>query len=119
MGRLKNTFFHKIKASSLTEVIVATSILLLVFAIALLTLNNVMMSTLQKDTQSMDTEIEKLIYQYKNQQLKAPLSYTEDDNTITIEEIIIDGNKFIEFSIKDEIRDKTRAKKIIVTSNES
>ena len=49
MGQLKKVFKEKLTASSLTEVIVATSILLLVFAIALFALNNLMTSTLQKD----------------------------------------------------------------------
>ena len=85
MARLKKLFFRKLNASSLTEVIVATTVLLVVFAIALLTLNNIMMSSVKKDTHKMNTKIEKLMYQYKNKKIKIPISFTEDDFVISIQ----------------------------------
>ncbi|PQJ76530.1 hypothetical protein [Polaribacter glomeratus] len=118
MGRLKKRFQQKIVASSLTEVIVATSILLVVFAIALLTLNNLMVSTLQTDTQKLDTEIEILIYKYQNNQLKTPSSIQEGSSIIDVQRINKEDIDFVEFSIKDENSNKTKSKKIIAISNE-
>lgn len=114
MGQLKGFLLKKIKASSLTEVIVATTILLTVFAIAIFTLNNIMLSSVKKDTQAMETQIEKLIYQFKNQQLKVPTSYTEDDFVITIEKLNQNEQQFITFSITNSITKKSVTKKQFV-----
>ena len=111
MGRLKNVLFNKIKASSLTEVIVATTILLVVFAITLVTLNNNMTSSVQKDTGAMETKIEKLIYEYKNNQLTVPISYVEDNFIITIQKVTENKNQFVEFSIVNSISKKIVTKK--------
>tara|TARA_R110002049_G_scaffold155048_1_gene319869 strand:- start:67 stop:426 length:360 start_codon:yes stop_codon:yes gene_type:complete len=118
MARLKKVCNKKVEASSLTEVIVATSILLLVFGIALLTLNNMMTSTLRSNTNSLDTELEKIIYQYRNQQINIPFfsidgKYQIDGQKITENNII-----FIEFSTKDIVTNKVRSKKIVQISNE-
>lgn len=111
MGRLKKFLFHKLNASSLTEVIVATTILLVVFAIALGTLSNIMMSSVQKNTQTMETKIEKLVYQYKNKQLKIPITYTEDECIISVQKITQNKIQFVEFSITNSILKKTITKK--------
>lgn len=118
MGRLKKVIKQKLIASSLTEVIVATSILLIVFAITLVTLNNMMVSSMRKDTQSLDTEIEKLIYQYQNKQFKIPLSYQEDAYLIKVQKINQNDIKCIEFSIQDINIDKSRTKTIIKNTDE-
>ena len=118
MGRLKRIFSQKFKASSLTEVIVATTILLIVFAISIVTLNNIMVSSLRKDTQSLATKIERLIYQYQNKQLKVPISYKEDNYVFIAQMIIQNDIKCIEFSIKDTNKDKTKTKIIIANTDE-
>lgn len=118
MGRLKRKISKKLKASSLTEVIVATTILLIVFAIAIVTLNNIMVSSLQKDTHSVNTEIDRLIYQYQNKQLKVPISYQEDDYVIKIQNSNQNGIKCIIFSIKDTNKGKTCTKTIIANADE-
>lgn len=107
MGLLKSFLQKRIKASSLTEVIVATSILLLVFAITLVTLNNIMLSSVRQDSQKMQTQIEQLIYQYKNNQLKIPISYKEGDFKISIKKTTRNEIKFIEFSIINLITQKS------------
>ena len=118
MGRLKKVCTKKVKASSLTEVIVATSILLLVFGIALLTLNNIMTNTLRSNTNSLDTELEKIIYQYRNQQIKIPF-YSKDEKYLINGQKITENNiNFIEFSAKDMETNKVRSKKIVQISNE-
>lgn len=119
MGRLKRILKHQLKASSLTEVIVATTILLLVFAIALLTLNNIMVSSVQKDTQALDIQVEKLIYQYKNKQLKVPNSYAEDDYQIAIDKIKQNDIEWIDFSIMHSLNKKKSTKRIIAIKNEN
>jgi len=118
MGRLKKVFTKKLKASSLTEVIVATSILLLVFGIALLTLNNMMTSTLRSNTNSLDTELEKIIYQYQNQQINIPFFSIDEKYQIDGQKFTENNIIFIEFSAKDVETKKVRSKKIVQISNE-
>lgn len=118
MGGLKRVFNNKLKASSLTEVIVATTILLVVFAIAIVILSNIMMSSVQKDTQALDTQIEKLIYQYKNKQLKFPTSYVEEIYIISIEKITLNEIECIDFSITNTVSKKKSTKRIIAIKNE-
>lgn len=113
MGRLKKLFYKNIKASSLTEVIVATTILMLVFAIAIVTLNNILVSSVQKDTSKQQTQIEQLIYQYKNKQLKIPTSYNQGDFIISIENLEHQEVEFVEFSIKNSKTNKTISKRIL------
>ncbi|MGY0407930.1 MAG: hypothetical protein ACWIPJ_06200 [Polaribacter sp.] len=118
MGTLKRRYYRKFKASSLTEILIATIILVLIFAISLVTLNNIMMSSVRKDTQTMETKVEKLIYQYKNKQLKIPVSYTEGKFTISIRKIAQNEIQFIEFSITNSNSKKTISKKQLFYENE-
>jgi predicted PurR-regulated permease PerM len=118
MDGLKKTLKRKLNASSITEVIVATTILLVVFAIALVTLSNIMMSSVQKDSQALDTRIEKLIYQYKNKQIKAPVSYTKENLLISIEKVTQNEIECIAFSITHIVSKKKSIKRIIAIKNE-
>jgi len=113
MGRLKNIYFRKLNASSLTEVIVATTILLVVFGLALVTLSNIMRSVVTKDTQQMNAKIEKLIYQYKNNQINIPSAYREGDFMIAIQKSTQRESDFIEFSITDAIHKKRIVQKLL------
>lgn len=111
MELLKTIFRKKIRASSLTEVLIATTILLVVFAIALTILNNIMIGTVQKDTQQMHTQVEKLIYQYKNEQLKIPSAYKEGNFLISIQKITESKITFVEFSVTNTETKKSVLKK--------
>lgn len=93
------------------EVIVATTILLTVFAIAIFTLNNLLLSTVQKETQSMETQLEKLRYQYTNQQLKIPISYREDEFIIAVQKMNQNKQQFVVFSITNSKTNKSVTKK--------
>ena len=113
MGTLNAFLKKKLKASSLTEVIVATSILLLVFAISLATLNNIMVSSVQQETNQLETKAQKLLYQYENNQLKIPLSYVEDDVTIQIRKIKKEAVDWIEVEIQNKNTTKSVTKTVI------
>lgn len=93
------------------EVIVATAILLTVFAIAIFTLNNILLSSVQKETQSMETQLEKLRYQYTNQQLKIPISYREDEFLIAVQKMNQNKQQFVVFSITNSKTNKCVTKK--------
>jgi len=57
---------RKLRGSTLIEVLVASVLIIVVFTIASLTLNNVFKSVLKSNTQATDTRINKLIYLYQH-----------------------------------------------------
>ncbi len=61
----------KLKASTLIEVLVASVLIIIVFTIASLTLNNVFRSTIKNNTHAIDTHINKLIYLYQHDKIGA------------------------------------------------
>ena len=113
MVELKKRIQPTFRASSLTEVIVATTILLVVFGIALISLHNIMMSSIKKDTTALETRIEKLIYQYKNKQLTVPISYTEEDFLIRVVNNTHNKMKYLDFSVTQVITKKNKNKRIM------
>jgi lipopolysaccharide export LptBFGC system permease protein LptF len=113
MGAIKKTFLKRIVASSLTEVIVATVLLMLVFGIALATLNSILISSAHGDTHKMETKMQQLVYQYANNGMKIPLDYKEDNLTITIKKIKQNTTDFVAFRIVNNITKKERYQKII------
>ena len=68
----------KLKASTLVEALVASVIIIVVFTIASLTLNNIFRSTLTSNTQAIDTRLNKILYLY--QYNKIGVNYQEDFN---------------------------------------
>lgn len=69
----------KVSASSLTEVLIATVLIVVVIGIAITTLNNVLQNSVTKSTQAIETELSELQYLYKNKKITLPF-YDEIDN---------------------------------------
>ena len=106
MGRLKKIITAPINASSLTEVIVATSILLIVFSIAIATLNNVMLTTVKKDTQRIEMKMEQFVYDFRNNPIEIPLEIIENDLIYRIQRVEQQEIKLLEFSILNVVTKK-------------
>jgi len=95
----------KIKAATLMETLIATVLIVVVFMIASLTLNNVFSNTTQRDKKVVDVRLKELHYFYLHQQIEIPydenfmgwqINFTkEKDNTIEIEAIHTDTKKVI------------------------
>jgi len=66
----------KLKASTLIEVLVASVLIITVFTIASLTLNNIFKSTIKSNTHTIDTQLNKLIYLFQHD--KIGVKYQED-----------------------------------------
>ncbi len=60
---------RKVKASTLIESLVASVIIITVFAVVSLTLNNIFNTTMKKDTQAIQTELNKLLYLYQHHKI--------------------------------------------------
>lgn len=62
----------KIKSSSLTEVLIATTIILVVFGIATITINNLLTSFYYQNSDAIVAKLTELQYKYKNNQILIP-----------------------------------------------
>lgn len=93
MGLLKK----KIPATTLMETLVATSIILIVFVVASLVLNNTFRTIATKDTFSVQNRLETLQYLLLHEKLIVP--YYEDfkEYEISIERTSEDGIDFITY----------------------
>jgi len=83
--KLRNVLLKKQEASSLTETIVATTIILIVFAIATLSLNNILENTIQRDTSEIESILDQYAYKYMHQKIKIPASYEHGDWFVKID----------------------------------
>lgn len=101
----------KIKASSLNEVLVATIIIVVVFGIAIATLNNVMQNVLQRNTKSIQAKLNEVVYQYPHGNFKLPYSTTDGDWEISISQE--KGNTYnrIVFEVTSKRTNKTITRK--------
>ncbi|AOW20781.1 type IV pilus modification PilV family protein [Urechidicola croceus] len=109
-------FQKKVKASSLVETLVATVIIVLIFAIASLTLNNVFLSSIKNNTDEINRELNKLQYQLSNEKIKVPYNDTFKDWEITIEKTTESTINFITFEATHKNYKKTVTKKLIDAS---
>lgn len=69
----------KIKAATLVETLLASAIILIVFFIGSLTLNNVFLSSVKKDTTLLDNRVKELQYGLKHKMVTIPF-YEETDS---------------------------------------
>ncbi|MFL0094484.1 hypothetical protein [Tenacibaculum maritimum] len=105
--RLKQILYRKIKGASLTEVLIASSLILLVFGIAIATLNNVLQASVAKRKERIEATLYELQYLYKNKKIKLPFYDERGEWDIRIEkeeDIIL--FEAINRSIKKEITKK-------------
>lgn len=74
----------KVHAATLIESLVASVIIVVVFAIASLTLNNVFKSSIKSNTSSVEHRMNKLEYLFLNKKLKLPYNEKFEDWTIEL-----------------------------------
>lgn len=108
----------KEEASSLTEVLVATVLLLLIFGITITTLNRVLYSSVTRNTHSIETTLNELMYQYQSKKIKSPTSLNVKKWQVSIQKITDNGSHFIVFEATHRVSKKTISKKIIAYENE-
>jgi len=62
----------RIKSSTIVETLVASVIIVVIFSIASLTLNNVFKTSILSDTSGLENHVDKIIYMSKNNKLELP-----------------------------------------------
>ncbi len=98
MGRLKT----KIRASTLMETLVATSIILIVFVVASLILMNTFKSVIQQDTFVIQNRLEQLQYLHTHKKITLPYDESFEDYEISIETQKEEGVTYIIYQAKRE-----------------
>ncbi len=107
----------KIKASSLTETIVATTIIIIVFAIVTFSLSNVLQNSVENNTALIENKINELVYQNRADKLTVPTSFNEGKWTVNV---FREKGKDINFIVFEAINIKSKKKirkKIIAHEN--
>lgn len=75
----------KATASSLTEVLTASVIILIVFGIAIVTLDRTLQNSINKNTQGIETDLNELKYLYNHKKITLPYKNEKNNWLITIE----------------------------------
>lgn len=101
MGVLK-----KIKGSTLLESLIASVLIVVIFMISSLILNNVIETKIKKDTSSIDYFVKKMEYKYKNKLIKTPYTVYEDNWYIEVSEEALDKADFKKIRITAEHTEK-------------
>ncbi len=75
----------KLKATTLMETLVATVLIVVVFMLASMILNNLFSSTIVANTRNMNTALNKIEYLYFNDKLTLPYDEVIGDWTLSVE----------------------------------
>ncbi len=101
----------KVKASSLVETLVATVLIVLMFSIASLTLNNIFGNAIKNNTDELDRHLYQLHYQYSHHLIQLPYFDTYNDWEISIEKTTSNQTGFVQFKAIHTKHQKTITKK--------
>ncbi len=75
----------KIRSATLVEVLVATALIVIVFMIASLILNNLLLNTFSKNTHPIENKLNEVEYLFQNNMLRMPYREEWQSWTISIE----------------------------------
>ncbi len=109
MGLLK-----KIKASTLMETLVATVLIVIIFIMASLVLNNVFSTAINNDTNHLEARITEIEYLVIQKQINIPYTEEFEKWTVTVRQ----GNRyFFNIEVYDSIKSKLIRQKQMVYEN--
>ncbi len=117
MVKLRTFYGLKIKASSITETIVATTIIIIVFAIVTFSLSNVLRNRVENDTSFIEHKINELIYKNRFEKIKLPATFNTGEWIINVFE---ENESAVHFIVFEAIKNKSKKKirrKIIANEN--
>jgi oligoribonuclease (3'-5' exoribonuclease) len=117
MGGLSNMLQKKVKASSITETIAATSIIIIVFTIAIFSINNILKNSIENDTSAIEREIEKLTYQSRYKKIETPNVLDLEKWVIQISKTKKEGVRLLSFEAINKSSKKKVTKTIVSYEN--
>ena len=102
----------KIKGSTLMETLVSSVLIIIVFMIASMILNNLFSSAIKNNTQAVETKINELHYLFLKGAITLPYSDNFEKWSISVQKITNQGEKLIEFEAFN-VDNKKRLTKVI------
>ena len=105
--------FKKVKASTLIEVLVASVLIVIIFAIASLTLNTIFKASIKNNTHTIDAHLNKLQYLYTHKKIR--INYRENFKNwnITLSKQSINSTNLIIIKALQPKSKKSRIKTLI------
>ena len=88
---------YRVKASTLLETLVASVLIVVVFMISSMILNNLFSNTVKNNTRQVDAHLNELQYLYQNDKLQLPYADDFEQWTISIEQATEFSKSFIVF----------------------
>lgn len=104
----------KIKASSLNEVLVATTIIVLIFGIAMAILSNLLKMMANRDQYQQHTILNELMYQYENEKLTVPYFASDAKYQVEIVKEQKQAKNWVSFEITSKRTEKKLIKKLLM-----
>ena len=101
----------KVRASTLMETLVATVLIVIIFMLSSLILNNLFSYTIKSDVSQIETYLNELEYLHETENLQLPYYYDLDEWEVSVEREIQDNKAFIEFEAVNEKMDKKLLRK--------
>lgn len=89
------------------ETLVATVLIVLIFMLASMILNNLFSNTIKNNTQAIDNHLNELQYLHKNEQLQLPYTEVFQNWNITLENFKKDDKFYVEFEAINSKTNKT------------
>jgi hypothetical protein len=77
----------KVKASTIVETLIASIIIIIIFSIASMTLNNLFKSNIDHDSTTIETQLTKLQYLHENNKLTTPYYENYKGWSVNIKEV--------------------------------
>ena len=103
----------RVKGSSLIETLVATIIIMIVFGIAMVSVTNILESTVKNSTSEIDAELNKLTYQYHHDLIKVPDVIESGLWNIELKKTKEGELNYVELTAIHKTNNKVRSKKIL------
>jgi Tfp pilus assembly protein PilV len=106
----------KVKSATLIETLIASVLIVVVFLMASLVINNIFFNTFYQKKGQATTRLDELEYQYIHSVIQLP--YNEELENWYIEIIHLKTNNLIEFKAQNKITKKEIIRKLSPVSNE-
>lgn len=95
--------FKKISASSLVEALVSTVIIMIVFGITIFSISNLLERKIKSSSFSVEQEVNKQVYFFKNNKLKLPLTTEKGNWLLEFERELNIQDTLLTVTVKNQI----------------
>lgn len=106
----------KIKSATLVETLIATVLIIVIFLMASMIINNLFFNTFHQKKELLVNRLDELEYNYINKAIKLP--YKEEIDNWDIEIVAVNNMDLVEFKAQNKITKKEVIRKLYAVSNE-